>query len=105
MGQTTNDQQLSTAKFNQIQKEYDLDCLVTLMDITKVIPNAAFNMPVVAWIPLHAERVRPTMPDYWVLRQYHGVAGLAPSSAKAIDDAVGKEIDINIETSATRHNH
>jgi len=105
LGQTTNDQQLSTAKFNQIQKEYDLDCLVTLMDITKVIPNAAFNMPVVAWIPLHAERVRPTMPDYWVLRQYHGVAGLAPSSAKAIDDAVGKEIEINIEidieTSAT----
>jgi glycosyltransferase involved in cell wall biosynthesis len=94
LGQTMNKQQMSTASFNQIQKEYDLDCLVTLMDITKVVPNAALNMPVVAWIPLHAERVSPTMPDYWILRNYHGVAGLAPSSAKAIDDAVGKEIEL-----------
>ena len=96
LGHTTNLQQLSTAKFNQIKNEYDLDCLITLMDITKVVPNAAFEMPVVAWIPLHAERVRPTMPDYWVLRHYHGVAGLAPSSAKAIHDAVGKEIDLDM---------
>lgn len=74
--------------------EYELDCLVTLMDITKVVPDEAFKRPVLAWVPLHSESVRRTSVDYWVLRQYHGVAGLAPSGAKAIGDAVGKGKEI-----------
>ena len=102
LGQTMG-QQMSAREFNKIQKEYGLDCLITLMDISKVIPDTSFNMPVLAWIPLHSERVSSATSDYWVLRMYHGIAGLAPSSAKAIDDAVGK--DIELATGAETNSH
>jgi glycosyltransferase involved in cell wall biosynthesis len=88
------DGHMTTKKFNDVMKEYSLDCLVTLMDITKVQPNDDFIKPVVAWIPLHSETVSSATPDYWVLRKYHGIAALAPSSAKAIDDAVGKDAEL-----------
>jgi len=93
LGQQDNGQ-MSASKFNKLQKEYGFDCLLTLMDITKMVPDEPFNMPVLAWVPLHSESVRRTVVDYWVLRHYHGIAGLAPSGAKAIEDAVGKEIEI-----------
>ena len=89
-------QQFSASRMNTIAKKYRLDLMITLMDITKTVPDEPFNMPVLAWIPLHSDTVRPTTVDYWVLRSYHGIAGLAPSGAIAINNAVGTDKEINI---------
>jgi len=89
-------QQFSATKMNTIAKEYGLEIVVTLMDITRTVPDEAFDIPVLAWIPLHSIYVRPTTVDYWVLRMYHGIAGLAPSGATAINNAVGSGKEINI---------
>ncbi len=92
LGQTMKNQQMSASEFNKLQKEYGLDCLVTLVDTTRVVPDAHLDVPVVAWVPYHSEKVSSATTDYWALRMYHGVASLAPSSAKAIQDAVGKDM-------------
>ena len=94
LGQTMQNRQISASEFNKLKNIYGLDCLVTLMDITKVVPDAPLELPVVAWTPLHSETVSSATVDYWVLRMYHGVAGLAPSSAKAVHDAVGENIKL-----------
>jgi len=89
-------EQFSASKLNTIAKKYGLEIILTLMDITKTVPDKAFDIPVLAWIPLHSNYVRPTTVDYWVLRMYHGIAGLAPSGATAINNAVGSGKEINI---------
>mmetsp|Transcript_5574 Transcript_5574/g.13259 ORF Transcript_5574/g.13259 Transcript_5574/m.13259 type:complete len:689 (-) Transcript_5574:226-2292(-) len=86
--------QMSATELNKLQEVYGLDCLVTLMDISRVVPDRALKIPVLAWIPLHSERVSSATSDYWVLRMYHGIASLAPSSAKVIETAVGKDIEL-----------
>jgi len=89
-------EEFSASKINTIAKKFGLEIIVTLMDITKTVPDTAFDIPVLAWIPLHSVDVRPTTVDYWVLRMYHGIAGLAPSGATAINNAVGSGKEINI---------
>lgn len=74
---------------NGVAKVHSLDCFITLFDITRLIPDVPFDLPVVAWVPLHSATVPKSSSDYWTLRHYHGVAGLAPSSARAIEWAVG----------------
>ena len=48
-----------------------------------------------AWVPLHSNTVSTISVDYWVLMMYHGVAGLAPSGAKAIKDVVGEKMEFD----------
>ena len=79
----------SASYINGLAQQYSLDCIITLMDITRLIPDVPFNSLVVAWVPLHSATVQKSTTDYWILRHYHGVASLAPSSAKAIKEAVG----------------
>lgn len=87
---------LSVGKLNALQHEYGFDCVITLMDIGKMAPSdEALNVPVLAWVPLHSKTVSTTSVDYWILRMYHGVAGLAPSGAKAIEDAVGEKMEFD----------
>jgi len=74
---------------NGLAKMHSLDCVITLFDITRLIPDVPFDLPVVAWVPLHSATVRKSSSDYWMLRHYHGAASLAPSSARAIELAVG----------------
>ncbi len=93
LGQTM-DKQMSATEFNKLQEEYGLGCIVTLMDISKVVPDTDLKFPVLAWTPLHSETVSSATSDYWVLRMYHGIASLAPSSAKAIKNAVSKDIKL-----------
>jgi glycosyltransferase involved in cell wall biosynthesis len=86
---------LYTSKINEIAKKYGLDLLVSLMDVTKVVPDEEFMLPFLAWVPLHSDTVKRNNVDYWVLRKYHGIAGVAPSGAMAIHDAVGREITLS----------
>lgn len=74
---------------NGLAKIHSLDCVITLFDITRLNPDVPFDLPVVAWVPLHSATVPKSSSDYWTLRHYHGVASLAPSSAGAIELAVG----------------
>jgi Glycosyltransferase len=100
-----HDGNLFTSKINEIAKMYELDLLLSLMDITKVIPNEEFALPCLAWVPLHSATVKKSNVDYWVLRRYHGIAGLAPSGAMAINDTVGREIEINESSMEFDHSH
>ncbi|EJK75556.1 hypothetical protein THAOC_02714 [Thalassiosira oceanica] len=84
---------LSASRINALGREHGFDHVVTLMDITKCVPDEPFRQPVTAWIPLHSETVRKTSVDYWVLRSYHGIAALSPSGARAMEDAVGAHVD------------
>lgn len=86
---------LSASKINELVKRYGLDLMVSLMDVTQIIPDEDFVLPFLAWLPLHSATVKRTNVDYWVLRRYHGIAGLAPSGAIAINDAVGQEISLS----------
>ena len=85
---------MSVSVMNALKEEYGFDCLITLMDITQMVPDEEFKMPTVAWIPLHSKTVESSSADYWMLRKYHGIAGLAPSGADAIRDAVGKKVEL-----------
>ena len=85
---------LSSSRINALGREHGFDHIMTLMDITKMVPDEPFAQPVTAWIPLHSETVRRSSVDYWVLRSYHGIAALSPSGARAIDDAVGSHVDL-----------
>mmetsp|Transcript_9623 Transcript_9623/g.23328 ORF Transcript_9623/g.23328 Transcript_9623/m.23328 type:complete len:688 (+) Transcript_9623:157-2220(+) len=87
-----HDLQMSASKLNGYKMEYGLDCLITLMDVTKLVPDVPLNVPLLAWIPLHSKTVERSTADYWALRHPHAIAGLAPSGAKAINDAVGKKM-------------
>mmetsp|Transcript_12208 Transcript_12208/g.25756 ORF Transcript_12208/g.25756 Transcript_12208/m.25756 type:complete len:677 (+) Transcript_12208:69-2099(+) len=85
---------MSASLINGLHKEYGFDCLITLVDITNTVPDEDFNMPTIGWIPLHSKTVDSSTADYWLLRNFHGIAGLSPSGADAIRDAVGKKIEI-----------
>ena len=85
----------TASHLNAMAKQYNLDIILTLMDVSRIIPDEAFNQPVVAWIPLHSQQVVKSSSDYWTLRHFHGVAILAPSLTGVIDDAVGTLIDYN----------
>eukprot|EP00931_Biecheleriopsis_adriatica_P057239 TRINITY_DN33952_c0_g1_i1.p1 TRINITY_DN33952_c0_g1~~TRINITY_DN33952_c0_g1_i1.p1 ORF type:complete len:692 (+),score=38.45 TRINITY_DN33952_c0_g1_i1:10-2085(+) len=80
---------------NRIAKGYELDLVVCLVDAEKITPDVPFELPVVAWLPLHSKTVRKTSVPYWVLRNFHGIAGLSPSATAAIEEAVGTEIDLD----------
>jgi len=105
----------SGAGINALAKQYRLDVIVTLMDIQRLIPDEAFEVPVVGWVPLHSGPplhsamgvrgshdvggVRRSSSDYWGLRHHHAVAALAPSSAVMIEEAVGSVIRFDNEDS------
>ncbi|VEU39610.1 unnamed protein product [Pseudo-nitzschia multistriata] len=88
------DTQMKASTLNQLAKQHGIDLMITLMDISRLVPDEALKLPVVAWIPLHSATVERWTSDYWSLRSYHGIAGLAPSGAAAIEDAVGKRMEL-----------
>jgi len=89
-----NNGKMSARKLNAMKHQYKFDALITLMDITQIVPDEPYAMPAIAWIPLHSDSVRKTNVDYWALRNYHGIASLAPSSSKSIESMVGKEVEL-----------
>eukprot|EP00804_Cyclotella_cryptica_P002663 CCRYP_009585-RB/>CCRYP_009585-RB protein AED:0.03 eAED:0.03 QI:98/1/1/1/0.5/0.33/3/1490/429 len=97
LGRPPDQGKLTAGRLNSLQSEYRFDALLILLDLSHVVPDEPFQMPVVAWVPLHSETVSYSSVDYWVLRQFHGVASLAPSSAMAIRNAVQQEIRLDME--------
>lgn len=82
-----------TSSINELASRYQLDAIITLMDNNKIVPGDMLNVPLIGWVPLHMKDVKKTTPDYWCLRNFHGIAGLAPSTTQAIQDAVGEKMD------------
>lgn len=87
--------EMSAKRINELSQMYGLDAVILLVDITITIPNEPLNVPVIAWVPLHSEHVKRTTVDYWALRQYHGIAGLAPSGVNAIQSSIKTEITLS----------
>ncbi len=84
-----------TSSINELASRYQLDAIITLMDNNKLIPDEMLNVPLIGWVPLHMKDVKKTTADYWCLRILHGIAGLAPSTTQAMQDAVGEKMDFS----------
>lgn len=77
------------SRLNALASEYNLDIILTLFDINRIIPDVPLTVPVVGWVPLHSAHVTKSSLDYWALRSLHGVAALAPSAAIDLESVVG----------------
>jgi len=74
---------------NALASEYNLDIILTLFDINRIMPDVPLSVPVVGWVPLHSPHVTKSSLDYWALRSFHGVAALAPSAAIDLESVMG----------------
>jgi len=68
----SNEGKLTARKLNSLHSEYSFDVLLTLFDITTIVPDKPFQMPVVGWVPLHSEKVRRSSVDYWPSVEWGG---------------------------------
>jgi len=87
MNQKSN--MISASTLSALAKEYDIDVFILLLDSVNYLPDVEFvDAAVVAWVPLHTERLHIGMHDFWTMRNYHAIAALAPFAKESIQNVM-----------------
>jgi len=89
----SGNQPARASHFNRIAREYRIDALVVLQDIVRIFPNAEFDFAAVGWLPIHSSEkpIRRADIDHWVLRNFHSLAILSPTSLKAVQEGLADD--------------
>lgn len=83
---------ITASTLSAMAKEYNIDVFILLLDSVNYLPDIEFvDAAVLAWLPLHTERLHIGMPDFWAMRNYHGIAALAPFAKESIDNVMTVE--------------
>lgn len=95
-GQQQQQEDMKVSNLNRLARRHDLSAIITLMDITQLEPDVPFSFPAVGWVPLHSDDgpISRSEADYWVMRVYHGLAALSPTSAHALASSVGHPVEL-----------
>jgi len=84
---------ISATRLNRLAKDYRIDALVVLEDVVHIFPDVEFEFPALGWFPIHYSEKPITRADmdYWVLRNFHALAILSPSSLNSVQKGLADD--------------